>query len=75
MNRFHAYLAGFSRDFGSLDEVLAWANGLVSQYAFVQGQTLKIHKAMSVRVAKDGSGSVAIYSGKPGGYREIVIGG
>ena len=73
MTKYHAYLAGFSRDFDSLDELRTWANGLVAQYG-LKGEVLKIHKSVKVFETKDGSGFAAVFSGKAPYYRELVIG-
>lgn len=66
--RFHGYLDGFEQTFDSLEALRTWANDLIRRYPRLVGKTLKIHKAVLV------GGSIAVYSGWPSHYREIVIG-
>ena len=71
--KYDAYLAGFNRTFNSLDEVRAWATGLVAQYV-LKGEVLKIHKSVKVFETENGCGFAAVFSRKPSHYCELVIG-
>lgn len=69
---FHAHLDGYFGTFATLNDLRTWANGLVRKNPSLTGKVLQIHKAL--RTVTCGSTSAAVYSGKPGWYREIVIG-
>jgi hypothetical protein len=66
--KFRAHIEGFVGHFGTVDELIVWANGLAARYSDLYGKKLQIWKAKSIA----SGGTAAVYSPTPD--REVVVG-